>query len=332
MHLAVSPIEAMGMCLFFTILYVGSLYVWYLFQSKEMARDDKDTILKRFASVIAVSIIAPCFFPLFAKPSDLASSNTAAILGGGDGPSLQHILGLRIDNLLESILWPSIHVILLFSGSYYMKFGDFVRVHGYRKGMADPRAATGESTANAKLSLISQPTLLPEFIWYLITDDFSGRDSYQGLLIGLRNYIVGPVTEEWIFRSCMCPLMIAAGFTTTQTILGCPLFFSFAHVHHILRTDSNRPPAGAVAFQMVYTAVFGWYAAYLFLRTGNVASAVIAHTICNIMQVPPFQRVSSHDHPKVCISLFVGGLIFFFSSAPYITDPLSYNGSMYYAM
>ena len=47
---------------------------------------------RRFGSVIAVSVIGPFLFPLF----DAASSQTqttAAILGGGGGPSLSRILG-----------------------------------------------------------------------------------------------------------------------------------------------------------------------------------------------------------------------------------------------
>jgi hypothetical protein len=35
----------------------------------------------------------------------------------------------------------------------------------------------------------------------------------------------GPFTEEWVFRSCMCPLLICGGFSWTQTIFLSPFFF-----------------------------------------------------------------------------------------------------------
>jgi hypothetical protein len=40
-----------------------------------------------------------------------------------------------------------------------------------------------------------------------------------------------PVTEEWVFRACMVPLMIRAGFSDTQAILLTPLFFGIGVLH-----------------------------------------------------------------------------------------------------
>lgn len=35
----------------------------------------------------------------------------------------------------------------------------------------------------------------------------------------------GPLTEEFVFRSCMVPLLICAKFTAKQIVLGSPLTF-----------------------------------------------------------------------------------------------------------
>lgn len=35
----------------------------------------------------------------------------------------------------------------------------------------------------------------------------------------------GPLTEEFVFRSCMIPLLVCANFTVKQIILGSPLTF-----------------------------------------------------------------------------------------------------------
>ena len=118
------------------------------------------------------------------------------------------------------------------------------------------------------------------------------------------------------------PMLASLGFTHTETIVTVPLFFSLAHVHHMFRTDETapprpppapqpkphpaRPPRGAVLFQMVYTAAFGWYAAYLFLRSGNVVAPIVSHAICNIFQVPPFGEVPRRPDKWLCVALYVG--------------------------
>ena len=37
------------------------------------------------------------------------------------------------------------------------------------------------------------------------------RDPEPGC--SLRNLLVGPLAEEWVFRACMCPLLFGAGFS-----------------------------------------------------------------------------------------------------------------------
>jgi len=80
---------------------------------------------------------------------------------------------------------------------------------------------------------------------------------------------------------------------------------------------------------MVYTAVFGWYAAYMFLRTGNIVAPVVAHSICNVMQIPPFGEVPGRKDKRVCIALFVGGLVFFFATMQLVSEPLRYGSAWY---
>ena len=174
--------------------------------------------------------------------------------------------------------------------------------------------------------------LLPGFGWHLLTDDLlrGPNSSLQtAALKAMRNYVVGPFTEEWIFRSCMCPLLVSEGLSVSGTVFLAPLFFSLAHMHHMWRTDKARPSRNQVLFQMVYTAIFGWYAAYLFLRTGNIVAPFVAHSICNVMQVPPFNEVPSRSDKNVCIALYVGGLAFFFATMQLVSDPLRYGSPWY---
>ena len=40
------------------------------------------------------------------------------------------------------------------------------------------------------------------------------------------------------------------------------------------------------AIQFAYTCIFGWYANFLHLRTGNLLAPLTAHVFCNIMGLP----------------------------------------------
>jgi membrane protease YdiL (CAAX protease family) len=48
------------------------------------------------------------------------------------------------------------------------------------------------------------------------------------------------------------------------------------------KQDARSYPA---AFQLTYTTLFGWFAAYLFLRTRSVLPPLAAHVYCNIMGI-----------------------------------------------
>ncbi|CAI9097758.1 OLC1v1034241C2 [Oldenlandia corymbosa var. corymbosa] len=108
-----------------------------------------------------------------------------------------------------------------------------------------------------------------------------------------RNYIVAPVTEELVFRACMLPLLLCAGFKTYTAIFLCPIFFSLAHLNHMLEFYIHKDysllnASMAVAFQLGYTVVFGSYASFLFVRTGHLISPLVAHMFCNYMGIPAF--------------------------------------------
>ncbi|PWN97673.1 Abi-domain-containing protein [Tilletiopsis washingtonensis] len=111
---------------------------------------------------------------------------------------------------------------------------------------------------------------------------------------GLRNYVVGPLTEEVIFRGCILALTAAAGAKGGVMIFATPLYFAIAHVHHAYETylDSGKTREGLVrgvthaSIQFAYTCIFGWYANFLHLRTGNLLAPLTAHVFCNIMGLP----------------------------------------------
>ena len=137
----------------------------------------------------------------------------------------------------------------------------------------------------------------------------------ERLDIILRNYVVAPFSEELVFRACLIPILLPA-IGTLPTITLCPLFFGLAHLHHIVEWVKNRDvPLRNVLLGLVlqvgYTSVFGMFSAFLFVRTGHLVSPVVAHSLCNILGLPPINALPSHPHPRVMLTVYVMGLATF---------------------
>ena len=103
------------------------------------------------------------------------------------------------------------------------------------------------------------------------------------------------MTEELVFRSTILSVSILARLSSKSLIFGTPLWFGLAHAHHAVevyrRSGGGREAAvkaiggcggfsspsdngsqlmgGKTVFQFGYTTLFGWFASYLFLRTGT---------------------------------------------------------------
>ncbi|KAI8910642.1 CAAX protease self-immunity-domain-containing protein [Powellomyces hirtus] len=158
---------------------------------------------------------------------------------------------------------------------------------------------------------------------------------YMQDIIVWRNYVVGPVTEEFVFRGCMLPLFHAAGISSVTSIFTLPLFFGLAHLHHAYdnykRMGGDREAfwnaAISAAFQFCYTTLFGWFATFLLVRTGHLIAPVVSHMFCNVMGFPDVHAIN--DHPRhrrkpLIASYFVGMLLFARALFP-ATDPTLYS-------
>lgn len=118
--------------------------------------------------------------------------------------------------------------------------------------------------------------------------------------IGYRNLVVAPASEEIVFRSLSVPLFLLAKMDPTRIVFITPLIFGLAHLHHLVEFLTSRTPIGhrwpplgiwisgilRSTFQFAYTSLFGFFAAFVFLRTGNLFACIIAHSFCNRMGVP----------------------------------------------
>lgn len=142
-----------------------------------------------------------------------------------------------------------------------------------------------------------------------------------------RTFVVAPLTEEIVFRACMIPTLLCAGFQHLVIILFCPLFFGLAHLNHFwelvyLQKWDKKRAFLVVGMQLGYTTVFGWYASFLHLRTGNLLAPLVAHIFCNIMGFPDLGEAFQSGG---LISICIGGFISFFLMLGPASDPLLYN-------
>lgn len=145
--------------------------------------------------------------------------------------------------------------------------------------------------------------------------------------IGIRNYIVGPFTEEFVFRACIIPLHVLAGLGTGRIILTTPLFFGIAHVHHVYEKTITKSATLTHAIlissiQFAYTTMFGWLASFLFMRTGSLWICVAVHSFCNGMGLPRVSgRLSGHwVHTPIYYTLLLVGAYFFAQNIETLTS------------
>ncbi|KAF5315246.1 hypothetical protein D9619_007505 [Psilocybe cf. subviscida] len=172
--------------------------------------------------------------------------------------------------------------------------------------------------------LARQLPLMKHFSW---KGFFSAR---LGNIYGLRNYIVAPITEEIVFRSCVIAVYHLSGASSRRMIFLAPLTFGLAHVHHAYevwhRYGSNVHAAkiavSSSVFQLAYTTLFGSIASYLFLRTGSILPPITAHIFCNMMGFPDISNEMRRfpKYKKLIIGAYVLGIAGFIYALPRWTE------------
>lgn len=149
-------------------------------------------------------------------------------------------------------------------------------------------------------------------VWSQLTTSLSSS-------MGYRNYVAGPITEELLFRSTILPIHLLSplGESPKKLVFLTPLYFGIAHVHHFYEFRLSHPDTPLTpallrtVFQFGYTTIFGWYAAFVYLRTGNLYAVFMIHAFCNYMGLPRlWGKVSLSSHaPKPYRSTQLGPVI-----------------------
>ncbi|KAI8643627.1 CAAX protease self-immunity-domain-containing protein [Parasitella parasitica] len=160
-------------------------------------------------------------------------------------------------------------------------------------------------------------------------------------LLGQRNYVVAPLTEEFVFRACIIAVLHQANYSKNYLIFISPLYFGIAHLHHALdnynklgRTrQAFQQALFSSLFQFAYTTIFGWYASYLFIRIGSLWPPVFCHSFCNVMGFPDLggNHHRSTVQKLIIYSCFPLGIVLFVYNFCTLTQPSSAaGGSMYW--
>lgn len=89
----------------------------------------------------------------------------------------------------------------------------------------------------------------------------------------MRDYIVGPFSEECVFR-----LTLYHALDSRCYILKSSILFSLCHLHPIFVKPKNVLP---VIIQCLFTFIFGLYIGDIFQRTGSLLTCTLIHALCN---------------------------------------------------
>ncbi|XP_041638425.1 CAAX prenyl protease 2 [Cheilinus undulatus] len=267
-------------------LLLACAYVGSLYVWRShLPRDHPTVIKRRFTSVLIVSGLSPLFVWTWREFTGITT-----------GPSFFALMGIRFEGLIPAVVLPLLLTMVLFLGPLMQLAMDcpWTFMDGIRVAF-DP------------------------WFWALCVSDMRW----------LRNQVVAPLTEELVFRACMLPMLVPCT-GTSNAIFTVPLFFGVAHFHHVIELLRFRQGTLSgiflsAVFQFSYTAVFGAYTAFIFIRTGHLVGPVLCHSFCNFVGFPAVSAAVDHPHRfSVLTCYLLGVLLFLFLLFPF-TDPTYYG-------
>ncbi|XP_016436921.1 CAAX prenyl protease 2 isoform X1 [Nicotiana tabacum] len=215
------------------------------------------------------------------------------------------VYGIRLDHMWQAVVFPLTLTSLMYAGTLILKL--LLLLDSGQEDRENGRSLSLDSIKNVVYEFIEST--------FSLASDISAW----------RNYLVAPLTEELVFRACMIPLLLCGGFSTYTVVFLCPIFFSLAHLNHLLeyaqRSGSWPKAFAVVGFQLGYTVIFGSYASFLFVRTGHLTAPLVAHIFCNYMGIP---IIISRRTGMVTVASVAGLLGFLWLLFP-LTTPHLYN-------
>ncbi|XP_030924428.1 CAAX prenyl protease 2 [Quercus lobata] len=291
---AISKSAAVTACTAMALLYVAILHAPTLILRLPPPPSFNSFMIRRFicaaiSSVLSL-LICTLILPIRSKEASI----------------LFDVYGIRVDHIWQAVVFPVSLTSLMYAGSLVLKA--LLLVDKWRE-----RVSRGE-----------------EFSYEYIQGSLQG---FIDLIISVasnvsawRNFVVAPLTEELVFRACMIPLLLCGGFKPYTAIRLCPIFFSLAHLNHLMEFYSKQnfsliKTFMVVGLQLGYTVIFGSYASFLYIRTGHLLAPLVAHSFCNFMGLP---ALFSRRNGMVSVA-FVAGMVGFLWLLFPMTHPDLYN-------
>ena len=263
---------------FYTILYVLPFYLHPTTRPSPNLWRDSPAVIRTRIRLVSTSVIICTFITTYILAQKIHYSRLAIL----------HIFGVYPTPLISSILSPFLLTACLFAGPL---FESIVIESRWRQ-------------------------------WLTLRPIKESLNTWTGW----RNFVAGPLSEEVLFRSLIISLHLITPVVENPSyvpksaqsapnrhpnptyapvqpfphpslrllIFITPLYFGIAHIHHCYETRLQRPQTPFLPIllnsliQFAYTTVFGWYAAFLFLRTGSLWGVVLVHSFCNWMGLPRF--------------------------------------------
>lgn len=322
-------------CLLMATFYVLSLYLWS--KQNRFNRNDPSVIKRRFLSVFLSSLLSLIFI-YFISQSKKETFISFTLL---------EWIGFRFElySLFKSIVYTLLLSIILFSGPIAQHF---TSQYHYNLMMKLYEQKYQQNHSNLKVNgnrrTLDDLKTFENFLGYLKSSAKSTANEFNlteikntiSDLSFLRNYVVSTFTEEFVFRSCMLPLLLPQlGFT--KTVLITPLYFGMAHLHHILegikmKEDTLSNLVLRHSFQFAYTYIFGVYSSYLFLRTGYFFPSFLNHSFCNLMGFPNVGELVSEfkgNTRRVLCLIYLSGFIAFFGLISSLTNPMLFDNFIF---
>ena len=245
----------------YTIIYVLPFYLHPTTRPSPILYRDSPSVIRTRIRLVSISVALSVFITTYVLAQDLHLSRL----------SILHCFGVYPAPLLSSIVRPVLLTACLFAGPLF------------EKGVIE-----GEWRR-----------------WWTLRPVKETLSTWTGY----RNFVVGPLSEEILFRALIISLHLftpPAPDTVDVSkdgssqphpplrilIFITPLYFGIAHIHHCYEQRLTHPRIPFLPIllssivQFAYTTVFGWYAAFLYLRTGSLWGVVAVHSFCNCMGLP----------------------------------------------
>jgi len=268
---AISGALAVVACAVMAVSYVAVLYAPTVILRFPPPTSLRTFLHRRFACAAVAS-----------AASALATASLLRVWSLSDFADMLAVFGVRKDHLFQAVAIPLLLTSLVYAGSFVTRLWFLASSWGSGDEV--------EIGCAQRLAQWIQAAVADVMVW--------------------RNYVVAPFTEELVFRACMIPLLLCGGFKMSTIIFLSPVFFSLAHLNHLFELHQQgcnfMRSLLIVGVQLGYTVIFGWYAAFLFIRTGNLLCPIVAHVFCNMMGLPVFSSPRTKGAASVA---FMAGLI-----------------------